>query len=67
VKASASYRRQSFQTSPAHVTAIDRTNHHLFQLLLYHVATSELTPGQIGSRIRNMLLRRADFGDYLRD
>lgn len=34
------------------VILIDRTNHHLFQPLLYQVATSVLTPGQIGSPIR---------------
>jgi hypothetical protein len=32
-----------------------RSNHHLFQPLLYQVATSVLTPGQIGSPIRNIL------------
>ena len=32
----------------AHIVLIDRTNHHLFQPLLYQVATSVLTPGQIG-------------------
>jgi hypothetical protein len=41
--------------TPAHITVIDRNNHHLFQPLLYQVATSELTPGQIGSPIRNIL------------
>jgi len=39
----------------AKVILIDRTNHHLFQPLLYQVATSELTPGQIGSPIRSIL------------
>src|SRR4029077_2899971 len=37
------------------VILIDRTNHHLFQPLLYQVATSVLTPGQIGSPIRGVL------------
>jgi NADH:ubiquinone reductase (H+-translocating) len=41
--------------SAAHLTLIDRSNHHLFQPLLYQVATSALTPGQIGSPIRNIL------------
>jgi NADH dehydrogenase FAD-containing subunit len=36
------------------VILIDRTNHHLFQPLLYQVATSVLTPGQIGSPIRGI-------------
>jgi len=39
----------------AQVTLIDRTNHHLFQPLLYQVATSVLTPGQIASPIRGIL------------
>jgi NADH dehydrogenase FAD-containing subunit len=37
------------------VTLIDRTNHHLFQPLLYQVATSALAPGQIASPIRGIL------------
>ena len=41
--------------TPAQVILIDRANHHLFQPLLYQVATSVLTPGQIGSPIRNIL------------
>jgi NADH dehydrogenase len=39
----------------ARVVLIDRTNHHLFQPLLYQVAKSVLTPKQIGSPIRNIL------------
>jgi NADH dehydrogenase FAD-containing subunit len=37
------------------VTVIDRENHHLFQPLLYQVATAVLTPGQIGSPLRGIL------------
>ncbi|WP_433965435.1 NAD(P)/FAD-dependent oxidoreductase [Tunturiibacter gelidiferens] len=37
------------------VILIDRNNHHLFQPLLYQVATSVLAPGQIGSPIRGIL------------
>jgi NADH dehydrogenase len=40
------------------VTLIDRTNHHLFQPLLYQVATSVLTPGQIGSPLREIFRRQ---------
>src|SRR5580692_6298876 len=46
------------KNTPAHITLIDRTNHHLFQPLLYQVATSVLTPGQIGSPIRNILRKQ---------
>ncbi len=37
---------------------VDRTNHHLFQPLLYQVATSELTPGQIAAPIRGVLRKQ---------
>jgi NADH dehydrogenase FAD-containing subunit len=38
--------------APVQITLIDRSNHHVFQPLLYQVATSVLAPGQIGSPIR---------------
>src|SRR5580658_7486289 len=46
---------KALRNAPVRVTLIDRSNHHLFQPLLYQVATSALTPGQIGSAIRNIL------------
>ncbi|HXJ95921.1 MAG TPA: NAD(P)/FAD-dependent oxidoreductase [Terriglobia bacterium] len=46
---------RALRNTPAEITLIDRTNHHLFQPLLYQVATSVLTPGQIGSPIRGIL------------
>ena len=46
---------RSLRNAPAEVIVIDRTNHHLFQPLLYQVATSVLTPGQIASPIRGIL------------
>src|SRR6202046_4291021 len=49
---------KALRNTPVHITLIDRTNHHLFQPLLYQVATSVLTPGQIGSPIRNILGRQ---------
>jgi NADH dehydrogenase len=49
---------KALKNAPAQVILIDRTNHHLFQPLLYQVATSELTPGQIGSPIRNILRKQ---------
>jgi NADH:ubiquinone reductase (H+-translocating) len=36
------------------ITLIDRTNHHLFQPLLYQVATGVLSPGQIAPALRSM-------------
>jgi NADH dehydrogenase FAD-containing subunit len=41
--------------APVKVILIDQTNHHLFQPLLYQVATSVLAPGQIASPIRGIL------------
>src|SRR5260221_5868947 len=46
---------KALRKTPARIMLIDRTNHHLFQPLLYQVATSVLTPGQIGSRIRSIM------------
>jgi NADH:ubiquinone reductase (H+-translocating) len=40
---------------PAKIILIDRTNHHVFQPLLYQVATSVLSTGQIASPIRGIL------------
>jgi NADH dehydrogenase len=41
--------------APAHVILIDRRNHHLFQPLLYQVATAGLAPTQIATPIRAIL------------
>ena len=46
---------KALKNTPAQIILIDRTNHHLFQPLLYQVATSVLSPGQIGSPIRGIL------------
>jgi NADH dehydrogenase FAD-containing subunit len=51
---------KALKNAPARVTLIDRSNHHLFQPLLYQVATSVLTPGQIGSPIRNILRKQGN-------
>jgi NADH dehydrogenase len=42
----------------AHVTIIDKSNHHLFQPLLYQVATAGLSPAQIAVPIRHLLRRQ---------
>ena len=41
--------------APVAVTLIDRTNHHLFQPLLYQVATGILSPGDIATATRDVL------------
>jgi NADH dehydrogenase len=43
---------------PVDVTLIDRRNHHLFQPLLYQVATGLLPPGQISAPIRHVVRRQ---------
>lgn len=40
------------------ITLIDRTNHHLFQPLLYQVATAGLNPGDIAEPIRHVLRKQ---------
>jgi NADH dehydrogenase len=49
---------KALKNTPAQIILIDRSNHHLFQPLLYQVATSVLTPAQIGSPIRNILRKQ---------
>src|SRR6266404_1124262 len=46
--------------APVRITLIDRTNHHLFQPLLYQVATSVLAPGQISAPIRGILGKQSN-------
>jgi NADH:ubiquinone reductase (H+-translocating) len=46
---------KALRSAPVRVILIDRSNHHLFQPLLYQVATAVLGPGQIASPIRNIL------------
>jgi NADH dehydrogenase len=46
---------RALKRAPVRVILIDRSNHHLFQPLLYQVATSVLAPGQIASPIRSIL------------
>ena len=44
-------------TEPVGITVIDRTNHHLFQPLLYQIATAALSPADIAAPIRGILGR----------
>src|SRR6056297_3111962 len=45
---------------PASLLLLDRTNHHLFQPLLYQVATSVLSPSDIASPIRQILRKQSN-------
>jgi NADH dehydrogenase FAD-containing subunit len=49
---------KALRNTPANVVLIDRTNHHLFEPLLYQVATSVLTPSQIATPIRGILRKQ---------
>jgi NADH dehydrogenase len=49
---------QSLNKAPAHVTLIDRRNFHLFQPLLYQVATGALSPANIASPLRAILKKQ---------
>jgi NADH:ubiquinone reductase (H+-translocating) len=46
---------QALRHAPVEVTLIDRRNFHLFQPLLYQVATGSLSPGEIAAPIRGVL------------
>jgi NADH dehydrogenase len=49
---------KALRKADAQVTLLDRRNHHVFQPLLYQVATATLSPGDIAAPIR-WILRRA--------
>ena len=49
---------QKLKRAPADVTLIDRRNFHLFQPLLYQVATGSLSPGQIAAPLRGVLSKQ---------
>jgi NADH:ubiquinone reductase (H+-translocating) len=46
--------------APVHITLVDRRNHHLFQPLLYQVATASLATSEIAWPIRYLLRHRAE-------
>lgn len=49
---------QHLHSNLVDVTVIDRRNYHLFQPLLYQVATGSLSPGEIASPLRSVLSRQ---------
>jgi NADH:ubiquinone reductase (H+-translocating) len=44
--------------TPVDITVVDQRNYHLFQPLLYQVATADLSPADIASPIRTILKRQ---------
>lgn len=51
------YAARALAKGPVDITLVDRQNYHLFQPLLYQVATAGLSPGDIASPIRGMVGR----------
>jgi NADH dehydrogenase len=51
---------KALRRAPVDVTVIDRTNHHLFQPLLYQMATGVLAGGDIAPPTRDVLRRQAN-------
>jgi NADH dehydrogenase len=49
---------QGLKSAPVDVTLIDRRNYHLFQPLLYQVATGSLSPGEISAPLRSVFSRQ---------
>ena len=49
------YAAKSLAREPLEITLVDRRNHHLFQPLLYQVATATLNPSDIAVPIRSVL------------
>lgn len=54
------YAAKALGSAPVRVTVIDRQNHHLFQPMLYQVATAALSASDIASPIRSILRDRAN-------
>ena len=49
---------QALKKAPVQITIVDRTNHHLFQPLLYQVAMAGLSPADIAAPIRSILRKQ---------
>jgi NADH dehydrogenase len=60
---------QALKSAAVDVTLIDRRNYHLFQPLLYQVATGSLSPGEVAAPLRGVLSRQKNtrvlLGDVL--
>jgi len=51
---------RALRRAPVHVVVVDRQNHHLFQPLLYQVATAALSPADIAVPVRKILRGQAN-------
>ncbi len=52
------YAAQRLKHAPLNITLLDRRNFHLFQPLLYQVATGSLSPGEIAAPLRSVLSKQ---------
>jgi len=59
------YAARALKRAAVQVTVVDRRNHHLFQPLLYQVATAALAPGEIAEPIRGILSRQNNVRVFL--
>ena len=56
---------RALRRAHADITLLDRRNHHLFQPLLYQVATAALSPGDIAAPLRKVFERQRNCSVYL--
>ena len=59
------YAARALKNAPVRVWLIDRRNHHLFQPLLYQVATAALSPAEIAAPIRQVLRKHENTEVFL--
>jgi NADH dehydrogenase len=60
------YAAKSLKKAPVKVTLIDKRNFHLFQPLLYQVATGSLSPADIASPLRVILSQNKKHSSFIR-
>src|SRR5215510_12301421 len=58
---------RSLRRAPVQVTLLDRRNYHLFQPLLYQVATGGLSPANIAAPLRALVARQSNAQVLLAD
>jgi NADH:ubiquinone reductase (H+-translocating) len=58
---------KSLKKAAVDLLVLDKSNHHLFQPLLYQVATAALSPGNIATPIREVLAKQTNATVYLAD
>src|SRR5947209_7805150 len=59
------YAAKALGRAPVDLTLIDRRNFHLFQPLLYQVATGALSPGEVAAPLRSVLQRQRNTATLL--